>query len=975
MDQDFDFEVHGDTDDDHNFGDTNPDGDAFGDDGNGDVDEDELLVMRDFHNVVSDSDNELGNTNNYNNSRGYTRTMGQTHEEDEEELLVVTDDEARGRYDNRNDDDEDPDNEHGNNANSNQFINLDEVEFEDPPEHGIIVVGQILNAFDLNNYVPASSASSGLGKLFFKILFAAESSSGRGVVASSAFRCKTPMFTSASIPYSVNPSFDNSFFKFETTLPLVLSSAQPTSNTVYGEIIISLFYVNENGVQQAIGDVCFDLVDLSTNGSIIFVRQQLQVRGVDGHYPIISKSSSSAAAASPAELYVCMRVAWSEQDFRSNIHDLGAGLGKNRRSATSMGQSSVAGSSRADSRGRAGRPGSATASATANRPGSRGRTGGPGATTATVGSRSVDNHNTTALPGAGLDTKSRAAQTVAPTLAQQTTLTRNKSSKTVLTVDRPASHGGPMVVKRHHGGIGLDKSPVKRVVGSRIQEKMYFEQKKIDKENAAMLARMQKNGKVNTHTAMYESQAKKPVKPTDKDTVAAKSRDSRSRSPSPAASRVTTNTGIHSTASTRKSQQLSQPVDEKKLLDMYNNLKKVTSDMAQDNSSLKSRVNKLKLAINKYDTSLRKMKKQGIPDSVLAPTKDDATNRQAPQPQYKRDESKGAQSDPDDDNHDVDIDVNYESPAVTSKQKKKHGGGMVSDIEEDKDEDEFAAAVDIGSIQFVDTDYIFGVSIQDSDADAKNDNSVDQIIASFEDKELADMAEEYVILQNMRRSLLHRIKSAKQAMAVASKRAKALTKDAELVKDRLAVHLSLAGDETNSVSATSKKLPVNTQMENELAIKQQIIEVNADIVTMESLRQHDLTAGSLSHALLELRSVVTSQRQRYQQLRTEFDNVRYEKDMYLQKYSRYVNEDKAVVKLRESINVMRTRLGSLKRKERMKQYELASEAIEIELLRRDLGRTQDVQDVDKIIRNRNLQKTSIPEEGCGHDDENDEDNA
>lgn len=222
MDDDFDFQNTAKLDDDRN------DDELIDDMLADNEDEDELLILHnEFNNAESDTDNEL-------NVMGPGRNKKSTE-------MIAEDTENEEEVDQEDED-----------FNVDANINLDEVEFDEPPEHGIIVIGKILSAFDLNIAAPPSSQ----GQIFFKILFSAETS------RSTTFRCKTPMFTSSPVPYSLNPAFDQCFFKFETILPLTLNAATQATGPqggLYGEIIISLLYINDSGVQQSVGEVCFDL--------------------------------------------------------------------------------------------------------------------------------------------------------------------------------------------------------------------------------------------------------------------------------------------------------------------------------------------------------------------------------------------------------------------------------------------------------------------------------------------------------------------------------------------------------------------------------------------------------------------------------------------------------------------------------------------------------------------------------------------
>jgi hypothetical protein len=209
----------------------------------------------DFESDTGEGYEPRGNAYGARDAGRFDTTEGFGQEEDE--LLVMQnfhaadDTENEGHAFMETEDGGEPDDVGDSDSNIDAHINLDDVEFEEPPEHGIIAVGKVLNALDL--IVPGAPAQT--GRLFFKILFASETS------RASAFRCKTPMFTSSSVPFSQNPEFEQSFFKFETTLPLVLgnNSASNKCGGPYGEIIVSLMYITENGVQQTFGDACFDL--------------------------------------------------------------------------------------------------------------------------------------------------------------------------------------------------------------------------------------------------------------------------------------------------------------------------------------------------------------------------------------------------------------------------------------------------------------------------------------------------------------------------------------------------------------------------------------------------------------------------------------------------------------------------------------------------------------------------------------------
>jgi hypothetical protein len=688
-----------------------------------------------------------------------------------------------------------------------------------------------------------------------------------------------------------------------------------------------------------------------------------------------------------------MRIAWRDDDFRPSVQNSNVqqnNLYVTNNSAVRKSSTSVV--SRADSRGRGTlRPTNTNTATNAsiNRGDARARpVSGTSVTTSSRGfspARSIASSNMghnvdDNIKSGGLDVKSRA-------------LTANKSSKSLITrqthvtVDRPASAGGPMVVKRHHGGVGQEKP--KPRVASRLERKIYFEQKKIDAENAAMLRRMQKNGKVETHTGMYDAQAKKPVSKNALGTgpvLTTKSRadstsPSRSASPSPVQAPIRLNPKM-STA---------DKVDEKTLLTLYNDCKKANSDLALENSSLRTRLNKVKLFINKYESTIKQAKKRGVPDAVLGPSSASitadveadaksapgSTAKQRQQQQQSKASSKpGYTSESDMDN--VEIDINYDSPSAgvivqdKRKSRRKSASSNSSSVgipavttddeafntENEQDPVELDPSIDISNVPFVDYDFVF--------TPAELDVTTNEFNVKFEDKELQDMAEEYVILQQMRRALLHRIKNAKSTMVAAAKRAKMLSTDAEMVKARLAVHLTLSVDRPVSTqgkllknskrdeakepsgvfpdisSATAASKGIKNLLENEITLKKQIHSSEIDIRTVDTLREHGLVAGSLGQAVREQGAISQSQKQRSQHLKQEYDRFRYEKDMYIQQYSRLVNDEKAVTKLRDSINIMRQRMGSLKRKERMRALEIASEAIDIEILRRDLGKTQDV---------------------------------
>lgn len=160
-------------------------------------------------------------------------------------------------------------------------------------ENGVILVGTVLGASNIQLNDGHEDYSS--SHLTFKVLFV------EGGSQPAMFRCKTPIFASAPAADLSNPSWEEGSFKFDMVMP-----PGPAGFAITGEILVSVYRARPNGGNDMIGQLAFDLGDLSKTGTVEYYQAGIEGRSLTGTYDLLSRSGAEVGSID-VQLNICWK--------------------------------------------------------------------------------------------------------------------------------------------------------------------------------------------------------------------------------------------------------------------------------------------------------------------------------------------------------------------------------------------------------------------------------------------------------------------------------------------------------------------------------------------------------------------------------------------------------------------------------------------------------------------------------------------
>lgn len=185
------------------------------------------------------------------------------------------------------------------------------------PSKGLLLLGTVFGASNL----PTIDDSEIDGKCCFRVLYV------EGTGASTMFRCKTPIFSSKvtddlHFPQWAEPS---GTFRFEMITP---ESKVDGQLQLQGQIIVAVYRVRAQGGFEFLGQACFEITDLTQNGTKESHQEGVEARSLCGEFPLIDRFDK--AIGNYAEIQVHLQVAWRPSSFVKQAPNLNLNLNLNQ---------------------------------------------------------------------------------------------------------------------------------------------------------------------------------------------------------------------------------------------------------------------------------------------------------------------------------------------------------------------------------------------------------------------------------------------------------------------------------------------------------------------------------------------------------------------------------------------------------------------------------------------------------------------
>jgi hypothetical protein len=213
---------------------------------------------------------------------------------------------------------------------------------------------------------------------------------------------------------------------------------------------------------------------------------------------------------------------------------------------------------------------------------------------------------------------------------------------------------------------------------------------------------------------------------------------------------------------------------------------------------------------------------------------------------------------------------------------------------------------------------------------------------------------EYRTLQNMRRDVLERTKKAKEACAKAEDDTAAATEQRRRAKRLLQPNtepVSLLGgthgDKTHLQETKTFEVDDIPEMDD-VALAEELRKLENEIAKAEASADEGIHYGDVADTLAEETAKLQALKAMHADLEAECEQVRFERDSVKERLH-VLLEDKVAYKLRDGITLMRASLLRLRREHRLEGIRKATEAIEIEMMRRDLSRKHEIDQVEQVV--------------------------
>ena len=172
----------------------------------------------------------------------------------------------------------------------------------DVPSKGLLLIGTVFGASNL----PIVDQNEIDGKCMFRVLYV------EGTGQSSMFRCKTPIFSSKVTEDLQFPQWgEEGTFRFEVIMPDNRENGGELK--LQGQILVALYRRRGQGGSEFLGQVCFELTDLTTNGVKDSHQMGVEARSVTGEYPLIDRFDKIVG--NYAEVRISLQVAWRPESF------------------------------------------------------------------------------------------------------------------------------------------------------------------------------------------------------------------------------------------------------------------------------------------------------------------------------------------------------------------------------------------------------------------------------------------------------------------------------------------------------------------------------------------------------------------------------------------------------------------------------------------------------------------------------------
>jgi hypothetical protein len=464
-------------------------------------------------------------------------------------------------------------------------------------------------------------------------------------------------------------------------------------------------------------------------------------------------------------------------------------------------------------------------------------------------------------------------------------------------------------------------APIKIV--SKLQKKQKEDNKRIDQENLRMLKLLQHYGNNKDVYSNIPKGDPSPVvfnkDPTTATTTEMKQKDS---------------DDVYNDSKKKSNMKVSSIVDSNSsssheyYLNLFNNLKKVIRQETQENDKLKSRLSTLKISVNKAELTISKIKGSNVVDSKRGST-GNTSNRSS---------NSSSSSSNNNGYSKMQFESNFMNNFSMEAAAKDDDDSRRRPINDSKDE---LKLLKQNNIIITTTPVV--TPLTDDELIAMNVN----------DGEYRSLAEEYNVLQSVRRGLIDRLIAAKKTCKKADNTQSSISERTRFLQRRLsylqdivgenAVNVALSlinisrtdvvskgGDDDNGSNVTKRIPTVSPHTEVEIVPD---YEDDDDYLLFDRLRgakEQDVLEASiyeskihfLSHdsSILELKGIFEYLQDKYNRLKTMIDNYREESKMNQSKLYELTKNDR-VSRMRENISKMKLRLKMLQLQSKLKMVD------------------------------------------------------
>ena len=472
-------------------------------------------------------------------------------------------------------------------------------------------------------------------------------------------------------------------------------------------------------------------------------------------------------------------------------------------------------------------------------------------------------------------------------------------------------------------------APIKIV--SKLQKKQKEDNKRIDQENLRMLKLLQQYG--NTKD-VYSNIAKDSSIVVNKDPTTVITTEMKLKDSDDAYNndnKKKSNMKVSSSVDNSNSGSSSHEY----YLNLFNNLKKEIRQETQENDKLKSRLSTLKISVNKAELTINKIKGSNVADSKRGSTSNRSSSSSSSNNGYSK----------------MQFESNFMNNLSMEAAAKDDDDSRRRPINDSKDELKLLKQNTV----IITTPVV--TPLTDDELIAMNIN----------DMEYRSLAEEYNVLQSVRRGLIDRLIIAKKTCQKADNTQSSISERTRFLQRRLSYLQDIVGEKAVNIAHSlinmnhtdlvskgdddddnggnlTKRISVSPQTQVEIVSeKSNDYEEDDDYLLFDRLRgakeQDELETSIyeskthfLSHdsSILELKGIFEYLQDKYNRLKTMIDNYREESKMNQSELYELTKNDR-VSRMRENISKMKLRLKMLQLQSKLKMVDDEQFTVDAEL--------------------------------------------